>query len=93
MADETLDALGHPIVLGQLYGYSNRANAFTSVIIGTAIRITEGDRPRIALEVIHAGRAVYSSPVKDSSSFRKIAYVYANSLFPLESADVYWEKE
>ena len=41
---EQLDALGNPIIIGNLYGYSIRSKYDTHVIIGTVIKFTDTNR-------------------------------------------------
>lgn len=42
---QALDALGNPILIGQLYGYSNAGNnGIARVVVGTCVNITENDR-------------------------------------------------
>ena len=38
---EATDALGNPIVLGQLYGYSQQNNGQVQIVIGNAEKVNE----------------------------------------------------
>ncbi len=81
------DALGDDIVIGAIYGYSNRANGIVHVTIGKALKFT---KKAVTLEVIHKGSSVYQQPIQSLKGEHKLISVSSNSIFRLESSDVNW---
>lgn len=88
------DALGNDIVIGNIYGYSNRSNGHVTVVIGTAKNITA--KGNITLDIVHRGSAVYQHDIATDTERYKGYHqqphvsVSSNSLFPLTSSDVKW---
>lgn len=90
------DALGNEIILGSVYGYSNRKNGIVSVIVGTAKNITA--KGNITLDICHRGKALYQDDITFDvpryEGYHQQAHVSvsSNSIFPLQSSDVKWEE-
>lgn len=76
------DALGNPMKIGQIYGYSNNKNGFTSVTVGKFVKETE---KMASLEVIFKGSALYSKDIKEDIIYKKIISCKANMLFPIHA--------
>lgn len=75
------DAMGNPIVIGNAYGYSNRANGVVTVIVGEAVKTCDRS---ITLRVVSRGKAAYSDDIKRSvDGERSTVSVVSNSLFPV----------
>jgi hypothetical protein len=79
------DALGFDIVLGNIYGYSNRQNGCVKVVIGKAIKFNVSDynSSTVTLEVIHRGEAVYDKEVKEIPASKSISCT-SNTIFPID---------
>lgn len=75
------DALNNEIVLGKVYGYSQRQNGVVMVTIGEALKF---NKDSVTLEVLHKGIAVYATELK-STDFPKSGKVsvISNTLFEL----------
>lgn len=89
-----LDAMGHEIEIGGVYGYSNRGDGFVTVIIGRAKAFT---KDRVTLDITHRGSSVYDSPIERDKATdwkgnptKKTVSVYSNLLFPLANDNVTW---
>ena len=89
-----LDAMGHEIELGGVYGYSNRSDGFVTVIVG---RVKAFTNDRVTLDIDHRGSAVYNKPIERDrytdwrgNAKRKTVAVYSNLLFPLANDNVAW---
>lgn len=97
------DALGQEIVLGNVYGYSQRQNGLVKVRIGRAVKLNErvkGKQSSVTLAVIHTGKAVYDNDIESdsdviapyASSKRDSISVTSNSIFPLpENVQLNWK--
>ena len=95
------DALGQEIVIGNIYGYSQRQNGIVKVRVGRAIKLNErvkGKQSSVTLSVIHTGKAVYDNDIESdviepyASSKRDTISVTSNSIFPLpENVQLNWK--
>jgi len=74
------DAIGSPMRIGQVYGYSNNKNGFTSVTVGKYVKETE---KMVSLEVIFKGSALYSKNIQEDIISKKITSCKSNMLFPI----------
>ena len=81
------DALGNLISIGEIYGYSNRANGIVTVIVGKVVGFTE---KFVSLSVIHRGKAVYENEICEDTPNERPVSVIGNVLFPLASSSVLW---
>jgi len=89
-----LDAMGHEIEIGGVYGYSNRSDGFVTVIVG---RVKDFTKDRVTLDIEHRGSAVYNSPIERDratdwrgNAKKTTVSVYSNLLFPLANDNVSW---
>ena len=91
-----LDALGNPLEIGGIYGYSNRANGVVKVIVGKLIAInstperkqsynqmSQSSKLSVTLEVIHRGGAVYDCNIEKQTAKTKKISPTPNSIFRL----------
>lgn len=84
------DALGNEIVLGERYGYSNRANGNVTVVIGRAIKINE-ETSNVTLSVERKLKGIYNSDLRDDqNSGNGKSSVLSNTIFPLRNEPVCW---
>ncbi len=74
------DALGNEMIIGQLYGYSQSSNGFTTVRTGRLSKVGES---LVTLDVEFSGMAVYSNEVKPEVMQKKKINVKSNGLFPI----------
>jgi len=74
------DALGNPLIIGQVYGYSRVDNGITTVKIGRLVKINE---QLITLEVDESKHGVYSDNLETRKIKKKTVSVKANGLFPV----------
>ena len=82
------DALGNTIIEGKVYGHSTRTSGSVSVVIGTAIEVTE---KVVKLKILKRGMAIYEDDIKESKSKRSIISLTPNSVFPVNEKDISWE--
>lgn len=78
---EAYDALGNPIILGNLYGASRNQNGVTTITIGRAKNITSTGR--ITIEVVAHKHALYEEKVKDVPLQRKSVNYLSSAVFPI----------
>ena len=83
------DALGYPIEIGTIYGYSVRNNGIVKVVIGEAESITDNG---VRLKIICRGSAAYSGNITEEKINRKFSIVTSNTLFKIESIETNWLK-
>jgi hypothetical protein len=79
--DTLVDALGNPIVIGGVYGYSTSKSGWSRTVVGTATNITPSGR--VSLDVLRAETFLYGNksnhnPGGERSSIR--SYM----LFPVQ---------
>ncbi len=74
------DALGRPLEVGQLYGYSRVDNGITTVKTGKLLKINSS---LVTLEVEDSKWAVYSNQLEDRRFQKKTVSVKANGMFPI----------
>lgn len=89
------DALGNEIVIGEVYGYSNRSNGLLTVIIGKIKKINEKNG-NVTIEVAKRGRAGRNYTIRNDFQTegmfisKKSVSVLCNSLFPLKDVEIKW---
>lgn len=84
------DALGSEIIIGERYGYSNRANGNVTVVVGKAIKYSE-DTCNVTLEIERKLSGIYNSDLTDvRSQGRNTSSVLSNTIFPLGNDPVRW---
>jgi hypothetical protein len=84
------DALGKEIVLGERYGYSNRANGNVTVVIGRAIKINE-ETSNVTLSIERKLKGIYNSDLRDDQNpGNGKSSVLSNTIFPLKNEPVCW---
>lgn len=76
-----VDALGQPIAIGHMYGYSTSKSGWSRTVIGTAKNITPTGR--VALDVVRRETFLYGkksdyNPGSDNTCIR------SHMLFPVE---------
>jgi hypothetical protein len=77
------DALGNPIELGRLYGYSNQDGSTTHVCVGPATKIH--DSGRVSINVQYSQYFLYGEPCNRSwTAVPKLVHIAAIRLFPVE---------
>lgn len=74
------DALNQPVVLGQKYGYSTNSSGFTTVTLGTAVRLTE---KKVTLQDLTVRRFLYGGEVDQWKEVPKSVSVQSCHLFPI----------
>jgi len=82
--NNTNDALGNPIEVGKLYGYSTDKNGFTRVTVGNVIRLTYD---RVTLKPIHSVEGLWSK-TPDEVNLTKFVSVKAMKLFPVDEKNL-----
>lgn len=79
---EFKDALNKPIAIGDVYGYSMRANGIVNVIIGEVTHFTPS---KVALKVIKKGKAAYCGEIEfDKSLVGSKVSTISNTLFKIK---------
>lgn len=74
------DALGNPIVIGNIYGYTGNKNGFTHIVVGKAKSV----KTKVALEVISFKRSLYNdAPEDETQEHAKTITTRAINLFPV----------
>jgi hypothetical protein len=74
------DAMGNPIILGAIYGYSQNSNGHTTASVGYARKINEKS---ISIEVIRKFSSSYTDRPKEHSGPHRGIATKANMLFRL----------
>lgn len=74
------DALGNPIVIGNIYGYASNHNGFTHIVVGKAKNV----KKKVSLEVISFKRSLYNHvPEDETQEHGKTITTRAINLFPV----------
>jgi hypothetical protein len=79
---ELVDALGKPIVLGKLYGYSTNTSGLGKVLVGEALRTTEGGKVTLTVKRRLAFR--YGKPSNYAWDSSKTVSIYSHMVFPVQ---------
>ena len=81
MSDYFKDALGNAVEIGQVYGYSNRANGIVSVIVG---KVTHFTTTKVGMIILKRGKSVYGQDVEfEESRIGSKVSTISNTLFKL----------
>lgn len=74
------DALGNPIIIGNIYGYTSNNNGFTHIVVGIAKNVNK----KVSLEVINFKVALYNNePEDETNRHTKTITTRAINLFPV----------
>ena len=80
------DALGNPIIMGELYGASRNANGHTTITVGRAVNVTP--KLSVSLEVVKHLRALYNDkPEVRTLQSKKVTYL-PSGLFPVDETKI-----
>jgi hypothetical protein len=81
MSENKKDALGRPIIIGNLYGYTNGSSTLT-IVTGKAKRITPTGK--VSLEIESYKRAYYDNEPSDYPYSKKSISIVPTKIFPIE---------
>lgn len=85
-----VDALGNEMILGEYYGYSNRANGIVTINIGKAIKF---NKKAVTLEIVKRATSIYGDkPTRSKTETKKMAFS-SNSLFWLDDISDKWNEK
>lgn len=74
------DALGNPIIVGNVYGYASNHNGYTHIVVGKAKNVNK----KVSLEVISFKRSLYNyAPEDETLTHAKTITTRAINLFPV----------
>lgn len=81
MSEVFKDALGNDVEIGEVYGYSNRANGVVSVIVG---RVTHFTPTKVGMVILKCGKACFGQNVKfdEQRNGSKVSTI-SNTIFKL----------
>ena len=77
---EATDALGNPIILGQLYGYSQQSSGFVTIVVGTIEKINE---LKVTLNNVQERRGCWGKITESFSTETRKRSVNACHLFKI----------
>ncbi len=83
-----VDALGKEIVIGAVYGYSQRRNGIVHIVIGWAEKI---NKTTVTLEIIKKAQAAYTDNPKQVPYDKPTVSVNSNTIFRLMDYSDKWE--
>ena len=74
------DALNKDIVIGDLYGWSDSTNGFTTAWTGIALKLTEN---RVSVQITSKRRSLYDNEPEVKTDHKKTTTIRGMRLFPV----------